>query len=177
MCSKKGQVNLLRKVKRVPAGILSKGSGWWMEGAVMYCTDGGVKPFLAVPKTTNLPLTPCIYNPELVQRYIDNSEKRPMNILKQTPARRAIYYCIGNTIISKISRKTFMTSAETVHRMIDNLPPDLRSEAIHYIEELAKRKKKPGKKKFQLTWAGGLSHLNKTTTAVELQHAAREWRD
>ena len=32
-----------------------------------------------------------------------------------------------------------MTSAETVHRMIEALPPDLRSEAIHYIEELAKR--------------------------------------
>jgi hypothetical protein len=61
--------------------------------------------------------------------------------------------------------------------MIDDLPPDLRSEAIHYIEELAKRKKKPGKKKFRLTWAGGLSHLKKSTTSVELQHAAREWRD
>lgn len=70
-----------------------------------------------------------------------------------------------------------MTSAETVHRMIDDLPPDLRSEAIHYIEELAKRKKKPVKKKFRLTWAGGLSHLKKSTTSVELQHAARGWRD
>ena len=84
---------------------------------------------------------------------------------------------MGNTIISKISRKNFMTSAETVHRMIDDLPPDLRSEAIHYIEELAKRKKKPLKKKFRLVWAGGLSHLKKSTTSVELQHAAREWRD
>jgi len=61
----------------------------------------------------------------------------------------------------KISRKNFMTSAETVHRMIDDLPPDLRNKAIHYIEELAKRKKKPLKKKFRLTWAGGLSHLKK----------------
>jgi hypothetical protein len=45
-----------------------------------------------------------------------------------------------------------MTSAETVHRMINDLPPDLRSEAIHYIEELAKRKKKTEKKKFSLTF-------------------------
>jgi hypothetical protein len=84
---------------------------------------------------------------------------------------------MGNTIISKISRKNFMTSAETVHRMIDDLPPDLRSEAIHYIEELAKRKKKSAKKKFSLSWAGGLSHIDKSMTSVELQHAASKWRE
>jgi len=70
-----------------------------------------------------------------------------------------------------------MTSAETVHRMIENLPPDLRNEAIHYIEELAKRKKKPQKKKFRLGWAGGLSHLDKSVNSVELQHEASKWRD
>jgi hypothetical protein len=70
-----------------------------------------------------------------------------------------------------------MTSAETVYRMIARLPPDLRQEAIHYIEKLAQRKKKPAKKKFRLTWAGGLAHLRGTTTSVDLQHAAREWRD
>jgi hypothetical protein len=84
---------------------------------------------------------------------------------------------MGNTIISKIFRKNFMTSAETVYRMIDDLPPDLRSEAIHYIEELAKRKNKTKKKKFRLSWAGGLSHLKGSTTSVELQHAASKWRD
>ena len=70
-----------------------------------------------------------------------------------------------------------MTSAETVHRMIDDLPPDLRSEALHYIEELAKRKKKSEKKKFRLGWAGGLSHIDKNITSVELQHEALKWRD
>jgi hypothetical protein len=70
-----------------------------------------------------------------------------------------------------------MASAETVHRMIDELPPDLREKAIHYIKELARRKKKPPEKKFSLSWAGGLSHLKKSTTSVELQHKAREWRD
>ncbi|MCX6696731.1 MAG: DUF2281 domain-containing protein [Methanoregula sp.] len=70
-----------------------------------------------------------------------------------------------------------MTSSETVHRMIDELPPDLRSEAIHYIEELARKKKKTTAKKFNLSWAGGLAHLKNSTTSVELQHAAREWRD
>jgi hypothetical protein len=70
-----------------------------------------------------------------------------------------------------------MTSAETVHRMIDELPPELRQEAVHYIEELARRTKTPAKKKFSLTWAGGLAHLKGSTTSVELQHKAREWRD
>jgi NADPH-dependent ferric siderophore reductase len=70
-----------------------------------------------------------------------------------------------------------MVSAETIHRTLDDLPPDLRREAIHYIEELAKRQKKPKKKKFRLNWAGGLAHLRNSTTSVELQHAANEWRD
>jgi len=70
-----------------------------------------------------------------------------------------------------------MTTSESVHRMIDELPADLRLEAIHYIEELARRKKKPAAKKFGLAWAGGLSQLKSGTTSVELQHKAREWRD
>jgi len=60
--------------------------------------------------------------------------------------------------------------------MIEDLPPHLRQEAIHFIGELAK-KKKATKKKFSLSWAGGLAHLKGSTTSVELQHAAREWRD
>ncbi len=70
-----------------------------------------------------------------------------------------------------------MTSADTVHRMLDELPPHLQREAITYIEELAKWKKKHGKKKFRLNWAGGLAHLKDQTTSVELQHAANDWRD
>jgi hypothetical protein len=70
-----------------------------------------------------------------------------------------------------------MTSADSVHRMIEDLPPDLRQEAIHFIEELAKKKRSVVHKKFSLSWAGGLAHLKGSTTSVELQHAAREWRD
>jgi hypothetical protein len=61
--------------------------------------------------------------------------------------------------------------------MIEDLPPDLRQEAIHFIEELAKKKGKGTQKKFSLSWAGGLAHLKGSTTLPELQHAAREWRD
>lgn len=70
-----------------------------------------------------------------------------------------------------------MTSAETIHRMIDELPLDLRQEAIHYIEKLAHRKKKQVHRKFSLNWAGGLSNLKFSTTSIELQHKAHEWRD
>lgn len=70
-----------------------------------------------------------------------------------------------------------MTNSETVHRMIDALPADHRQEAMHYIEELARRKKKPAAKKFSLMWAGGLSNLKSSTTFVELQHTDHEWRD
>jgi len=83
----------------------------------------------------------------------------------------------GIPIIKRMVPETRMTTSESVSRMIDDLPPDLRQEAIHYIEELARRKKKPATKKFSLTWAGGLSNLKNSTTSVELQHKAREWRD
>ena len=68
------------------------------------------------------------------------------------------------------------SSTGSVEEKIRMLPPDLREEAIHYIDELAKRKKNSGKKKFHLGWAGGLSHINKSITSVELQHEASKWR-
>ncbi|RPI36132.1 MAG: DUF2281 domain-containing protein [Methanoregulaceae archaeon] len=68
-----------------------------------------------------------------------------------------------------------MSSSDgSVEEKIRMLPPDLRQEAIHY--ELAKRKKKPQKKKFRRGWAGGLSHIDKSVTSVELQHEASKWR-
>lgn len=68
------------------------------------------------------------------------------------------------------------SSMRSVEEKIRMLPPDLREEAIHYIDELVKRKKKPRKKKFRLNWAGGLSHIDKSVTSVELQHEASKWR-
>jgi hypothetical protein len=69
------------------------------------------------------------------------------------------------------------SSTGSVEEKIRMLPPDLREEAIHFIEELTKRKKQPRKKKFRLGWAGGLSHIDKSITSVELQHEASKWRD
>ena len=68
------------------------------------------------------------------------------------------------------------SSTGSVEEKIRMLPPDLREEAIHFIEELTKRKKQPRKKKFRLGWAGGLSHIDKSITSVELQHEASKWR-
>ena len=68
------------------------------------------------------------------------------------------------------------SSISSVEEKIRMLPPDLREEAIHFIDELAKRKKKPQKKKFRLGWAGGLSPIGKSVTSVELQHEASKWR-
>jgi len=68
------------------------------------------------------------------------------------------------------------SSTGSVEEKIRMLPPDLREEAIHFIDELAKRKKNSGKKKFRLGWAGGLSHIDKSVTSVELQHEASKWR-
>jgi Protein of unknown function (DUF2281) len=68
-------------------------------------------------------------------------------------------------------------SSGSVEEKIRMLPPDLREEAIHYIDELVKRKKNSGKKKFRLSWAGGLSDIDKNITSVELQHEAPKWRD
>jgi hypothetical protein len=69
------------------------------------------------------------------------------------------------------------STSGSVEEKIRMLPPDLREEAIHYIDELLERKKIPRKKKFRLGWAGGLSHIDKKVTSVELQHEASKWRD
>jgi len=44
-------------------------------------------------------------------------------------------------------------------------------------QERSTVKNQPAAKKFSLSWAEGLAHLKNSTTSVELQHAAREWRD
>ena len=45
------------------------------------------------------------------------------------------------------------SSTGSVEEKIRMLPPDLREEAIHFIDELAKRKKNSGEKRSS-AWAG-----------------------
>ena len=69
------------------------------------------------------------------------------------------------------------SSAGSVEEKIRMLPPHLREEAIQYLDEMVKRKKKPRKKKFPPGWAGGLSSIDRSVTSVELQHEASKWRE
>jgi hypothetical protein len=70
-----------------------------------------------------------------------------------------------------------MRTAE-IESMIQDLPDDLRSEVMDYIEFLVQRKRRKTKKKgsFRFDWEGGLSDLKDQYTSVELQHKASEWR-
>ena len=59
---------------------------------------------------------------------------------------------------------------------IAKLPPHLQQEALDFVEFLS-RKYRPTnkkKKKFVFAWEGGLAHLKKEYSSVELQHKASE---
>ena len=68
-------------------------------------------------------------------------------------------------------------SSGSVEEKIRMLPPDLREEAIHYIDELVKRSKKAPSTQFRCAAEGTLPELGKRYSSVELQHKALEWRE
>jgi Protein of unknown function (DUF2281) len=60
---------------------------------------------------------------------------------------------------------------------LDELPPDVKREAMLYIEFLMnKRAAPPGNARMKLSWAGALEEFKDQYTSVELQHKAAEWR-
>ena len=66
---------------------------------------------------------------------------------------------------------------QTVNRRLEDLPDNLKREALDFIEFLlAKHTQKNKKRKFKFDWEGGLSELKDKYTSVELQHKAMEWR-
>ena len=69
------------------------------------------------------------------------------------------------------------SSTDSVEEKIRLLPPDLREEAIHYIDELVKRSKRPSAAQFRCVAEGTLAELGKRYSSVELQHKAMEWRE
>ncbi len=69
------------------------------------------------------------------------------------------------------------SSAGSVEEKIRMLPPDLREEAIHYIDELVKRSKRSSRVSFRCAAEGTLAELGKRYSSVELQHKALEWRE
>jgi hypothetical protein len=67
-------------------------------------------------------------------------------------------------------------SSGSVEEKIRMLPPDLREEAIHYIDELVKRSRRTPPAAFRCAAEGALAELGKRYSSVELQHKAMEWR-
>ena len=67
------------------------------------------------------------------------------------------------------------SSSGSVEDKIRNLPPDLREEAIHYIDELVKRSKRTSPASFRCVAEGTLAELGTRYSSVDLQHKAPEW--
>ncbi|MDD3136622.1 MAG: DUF2281 domain-containing protein [Methanoregula sp.] len=68
-------------------------------------------------------------------------------------------------------------SSRSVEEKLQILPPDLRADAIHYIDELVKRSKKRSSKTFRCAAEGTLADLGTKHLSVDLQHKALEWRE
>lgn len=69
------------------------------------------------------------------------------------------------------------SSPGSVEEKIRMLPPDLREEAILYIDQLVKRSKRSSPASFRCAAEGTLAELGKRYSSVELQHKALEWRE
>jgi len=69
------------------------------------------------------------------------------------------------------------SSTGSVEEKIRLLPPDLREEAIHFIDELVKHSKRSPPTSFRCAAKGTLAELGKRYSSVELQHKALEWRE
>ncbi|GEM_PF-2816006 len=69
------------------------------------------------------------------------------------------------------------SSPGSVEEKIQMLPPDLREEAILYIDQLVKRSKKSPAAAFRCAAEGTLAELGKWYSSVELQHYFRRRRN
>ncbi|AGB03335.1 DUF2281 domain-containing protein [Methanoregula formicica] len=73
------------------------------------------------------------------------------------------------------------SSSGSVEDKIRTLPPDLKEEAEHYIDELVKRSKKrsptQSPTQFMCVAEGSLEELGSQYSSVDLRHKANEWRD
>jgi len=69
------------------------------------------------------------------------------------------------------------SSSGSVEDKIRMLPPDLREDAMQYIDELVKRSKRASPTSFRCVAEGTLAELGTRYSSVDLQHKAMEWRD
>ncbi len=60
---------------------------------------------------------------------------------------------------------------------LEELPDNLKKEALDYIEFLLQKyDKQEEREQFRFDWEGGLSELKDKYSSVELQHKALKWR-
>lgn len=69
------------------------------------------------------------------------------------------------------------SSTRSVEDKINSLPPDLRDEAIQYIDELVRRSKKRTPATFRCVAEGSLAYHGTLHSSVDLQHEASKWRE
>ena len=69
-----------------------------------------------------------------------------------------------------------MSLSESIDEKIRILPPDLREEAIHYIDALVKRSKQTPSGTFRFVAEGTLPEFTSRFSSVDLQHEALLWR-
>jgi len=64
---------------------------------------------------------------------------------------------------------------QPLEALIAELPPDLQQEVRDFVEFLLEKRRRRGRKKLRLTWAGGLREYRDQFTSLELQKKALEW--
>ncbi len=69
-----------------------------------------------------------------------------------------------------------MSLSESVDDKIRILPPDLREDAIHYIDALVKRSKRTTYGTFRFVAEGTRSEFSTRYSSVDLPHEALLWR-
>lgn len=67
-------------------------------------------------------------------------------------------------------------STRPLEELIQELSPDLRAEVSDFVEFLLAKRARNGGRRLRQDWAGALKDTGASTTAVELQHKASEWR-
>lgn len=64
---------------------------------------------------------------------------------------------------------------ESIDEVVQQLPLELRQEALDFIHFLLEKNGKRTSKKLTLSWAGGLREFKDEYTSMDLQKKALEW--
>jgi len=68
------------------------------------------------------------------------------------------------------------TATKPLEALIQELPPVLRSEVRDFVEFLLAKRERPTPHRLRQDWAEALKDDHRSTTSVELQHHALDWR-